>query len=64
MYIIICYVYIYIYISLPVARAEPRGPPRGCHVFIGIFRCPLFRGPLIIRLHVPIWPYLAKCLYK
>ena len=33
-------------------------------VLVGISRCPLFRGPLIIGLYVLILPYLAKCLYK
>ena len=28
---------------------------------IGIVRCPLLRGPLIISLYVLIQPYLAKC---
>ena len=31
---------------------------------IGIVRCPLFTGPLIISLYVFIWPYLARCSYK
>ena len=35
-----------------------------CHVIIGIFRCPLFRGPLIISLDVFVLLNLAKNLYK
>ena len=39
---------IWIYIYIYILRARPR------QKVIGILRCPLFRGPLIISLHVVI----------
>ena len=32
--------------------------------FIGIFRDPLLRGPLIIGSYMYVWPCLAECSYK
>ena len=57
---------IYIYIYVPARSSEPKVLAAGAESSgrRRIFRCPRFRGPLIISLCVLIRPHLAKYVYK
>ena len=48
-------IYIYIYICIYIQVYT--------YIYIyTIFRCPLFRGPLIVSLDILIWPYFYEYL--
>ena len=49
--------------TIGVAAAQT-AQPDCLHTLIGIFRAPLIRDPLIIRLYIICLPYLAKRLHK